>query len=159
MNLDKWAIRHHVSLVALTELRRMLISGDNLPLPEATPSSEAAAQAAVRLEASRAGSRLWRNNNGAGKLDSGSFIRWGLANDSASLNAACKSADLVGIKPVLVTSAHVGTTIGQFLSREIKRPGWRYSGTDREVAQLKWIEILTGMGGDACFATGEGTIK
>lgn len=159
MNLTAWAIRHHVSLAALAELRTLLIGGDMPHTADVAPSSEAAAQVAVRLEASRLGHRLWRNNVGAGKLDSGSFVRWGIANDSASMNACCKSADLIGIQRVMITQQHVGTIMGQFLSREIKRPGWKYTGTDREVAQLKWIEIITAMGGDACFATGEGTIK
>jgi hypothetical protein len=59
---------------------------------------------------------------------------------------------------VLITQDHVGKVIGQFLSREVKAAGWRYAGTDREKAQLKWAELITAMGGDACFAAGKGTI-
>jgi hypothetical protein len=52
----------------------------------------------------------------------------------------------------------VGMTIGQFVSREIKGSDWKFTGNERETAQLRWIELITGMGGDACFATDEGTL-
>lgn len=117
--------------------------------------SEATAQNLVRLAASRAGCRLWRNNVGAGYLTDGTFVRFGLANESAAVNKHIKSADLVGIRPVLITPDHVGQTIGQFLSREVKRPGWRYAGTAHERAQLAWAELVRSLGGDAAFTTGE----
>ena len=120
--------------------------------------SESSASDLIRLEASRLGIRLWRNNVGAGKLQDGSFIRWGLCNDSAALNREIKSADLIGIRPLLITPAHVGQVIGQFISREVKHPLWKWHGTDREVAQLAWVDLVNSLGGDACFATGEGTL-
>lgn len=106
-------------------------------------TSEAAIQTQLRVAASRAGWRLWRNNVGAGTLENGSHVRWGLANDSPAMNRAIKSSDLIGIKPG-----------GQFVCREMKRPGWKYTGTDREVAQLAFITLVNGMGGDAAFSTG-----
>jgi len=109
----------------------------------------------IRLQATRAGWRLWRNNSGAGKLENGSFVRWGLANDSAAVNCKIKSGDLIGIKPVLITPEMVGTVIGQFVSREVKCPGWKWHGTPHEVAQLQWQNIINSMGGDATFTTGE----
>ncbi len=120
--------------------------------------SEAALQNLVKLEASNKGCRLWRNNVGAAYMKDGSFIRYGLANDSATLNREIKSADLIGIRPVLITPDMVGTILGQFLSREIKASGWKYTGTDREKAQLAWAELILSLGGDAAFAVGEGTI-
>jgi hypothetical protein len=120
--------------------------------------SEMAILNAVRLEASQKGARLWRNNLGAVYTREGTFIRYGLANDSALMNASVKSADLIGIKPVLITHAHVGQVIGQFLSREIKSEHWRYAGTDREKAQIAWAELIISLGGDAGFTTGEGSI-
>ena len=63
-----------------------------------------------------------------------------------------------GELPEPVTPAHVGTVIGRFTSREIKAAGWAYRGTDREVAQLNWATLVNTLGGDACFATGEGTL-
>jgi hypothetical protein len=122
------------------------------------PPSEAASTAIVRLEAARLGILLWRNNVGAGVLQDGSFIRWGLANDSTQMNRQIKSADLIGIRPLLITPAHVGHTIGQFVSRECKRPGWKWCGNERELAQLEWAKLVNGAGGDAAFATGEGTL-
>ena len=142
MNLTQWAARHAVSDDALDELKRQVFG----MFPDAEVSghsSEAEVQAHARLLASKRGDRLWRNNIGAGTLDSGSFVRFGLANDSATLNAQLKSSDLIGIEH--------GT--GRFLSFECKRPGWRYTGTPREVAQLQWIGLVTSLGGRARFIT------
>jgi len=155
MTLDLWARRHGIPVAAITELRSLLGAGSE-PIVTSLPAgaSETAAQTAVRIEASRRGARLWRNNVGAGALDNGQFIRWGLANESKAMNQAVKSADLIGVLPVLITPEHVGTTIGQFWSVEMKRPGWRYTGTGREAAQMKWAEIVTSLGGRAEFSTG-----
>lgn len=120
--------------------------------------SESGISSDIRLEASQLGFRLWRNNVGALTTPAGQFIRFGLANDSAQLNRSIKSADLIGIRPILITQAHVGLTIGQFISREIKQPTWRYTGTERERAQLAWAELINSLGGDACFAIGRGTL-
>ena len=120
--------------------------------------SEAYIQSLVRLEASRKGARLWRNNVGAAVMQDGSFVRYGLANDSKAVNNAIKSADLIGIKPVLITLDLVGCTIGQFVSREIKASDWKYRGTDRERAQLAWALFILSLGGDAAFTNREGTI-
>jgi hypothetical protein len=120
--------------------------------------NESEVQSQVRLEAAHKHVYLWRNNIGAGKLQNGSFVRWGLANDSAALNAVLKSADLIGIRRVLITQDMVGKIIGQFVSRECKPMGWHYSGTLEEAAQLKWKMLITDMGGDAEFVTGIGSI-
>ena len=118
-------------------------------------TAESDAQDAVRLAARRAGAVLWRNNVGAGKLSNGSFIRWGLANESMLMNRGVKSGDLIGIEPVLITPAHVGLTIGRFVSAEVKAPGWRYHGTSREMAQKAWVDLVISLGGKAVFTTGE----
>lgn len=123
-----------------------------------TTKSEAAVQVAVRLEAARKGVALWRNNVGVLLDRRGVPVRYGLANDSSAVNANFKSADLIGIRPVLITPAHLGLTIGQFVSREVKAEGWRYTGDEREVAQLRWAELVLSLGGDAAFCTGEGTL-
>jgi hypothetical protein len=155
--LSEWAIRWQISYAALEDLRQRMGQINTDP-PLIVGQSESAVQSLVRLEASRLGKRLWRNNVGAGVLDNGSFIRWGLANDSDRLNQQIKSSDLIGISPVVITSAHVGHTLGVFMAREVKEAGWQYSGTAREKAQLRWLELINSLGGDAMFATGEGSL-
>lgn len=119
---------------------------------------EADVLALVKMEASRKGLRLWRNNVGAATDAHGNFFRYGLANETEAMNASIKSGDLIGIRPVLVTAAMIGATLGVFVSRECKRPGWTYRGTPREIAQLAWLELVNSLGGDAQFAAGEGTL-
>lgn len=156
MKLNEWAKKWDISFQALLDLHKIF----NLS-PESTDDygySESEIQNLIRIEASRAGSRLWRNNVGATSTESGGFLRYGLANDTPALNRVLKSADLIGIRPILITESHIGKTIGQFMSREVKKSGWAYTGTDREQAQLRWAEFITSFGGDACFATGTGTI-
>lgn len=120
--------------------------------------SEAEIQKQIRLEAANKGIYLWRNNVGATYTKDGAFIRYGLANDSTALNREIKSADLIGVKPILITPEMVGVTIGQFISREVKLTNWRYSNNDQEKAQLKWAELILSLGGDASFATGLGSL-
>lgn len=156
--LTDWAQRNGVSPGALQELRGMLGLLTSHVEQGQEPGSEAAVQSLIRMEAPRCGARLWRNNTGAGILDNGSFVRWGLCNDSAAMNKRIKSADLIGIRKVLIKPEHVGQAIGQFVAREVKRPGWKYTGTEREQAQLNFLGLVTSFGGDARFATGEGTL-
>jgi hypothetical protein len=158
MTLSAWAVRHTIPPAALAELRAILTGVPDSVPTEPQDGSEAALQNLVRLEASRVGGRLWRNNNGAGALSDGSYIRWGIANDSAAVNKVCKSSDLIGIRPVVIRPEHVGHTMGVFLAREIKAPGWKYRATEREQAQLRFIELIVGLGGDAAFASSEGSI-
>lgn len=131
------------------------------PLPAEAPGagkSEAWAQSVVRLEASEKGVKLFRNNVGALKDETGRLIRYGLGNDSAKMNEVIKSGDLIGIRPLLIQAHHVGHTFGQFVSREIKAPGWQYTGAGREAAQLAWANLINSCGGDAAFATGPGSL-
>ena len=117
--------------------------------------NEATVQAIVRERFSATtGGLLWRNNVGACKDERGNFFRYGLANDSAKMNEILKSADLIGIRPVVVTQDMVGKTIGQFVSREVKATDWKYKGTKREKAQLNWIKLVEQLGGDASFTNG-----
>ena len=151
-----WAVRWGVPQQALAELMRE-IGAHDVPR-NADGSSEARVQSEIRLEAPGAGVKLWRNNVGVLRDDTGRPVRYGLANDSPALNARIKSADLIGWRRVVITPAHVGQAIAQFVSRECKPSGWRYAGTDREQAQAKWAAMVTLDGGDACFATGKGTL-
>lgn len=115
-------------------------------------------QALIRLEAGQKGLGLWRNNVGAGYLQNGSFLRWGLANESKQMNTKFKSSDLIGIRRVIITPDHVGCQIGQFVGREIKPSNWVYTGTPHEQAQQAWNNLILSFGGDAGFATGVGTL-
>jgi hypothetical protein len=158
--LYQWAIDHGVGLAAIKDLEQRLGMTGGLEGASDRPAgsgSELLVQWDCRMEGARAGLRMWRNNVGALLDERGVPVRYGLANDTAALNKSIKSADLIGIRPVTITPAHVGRTLGQFVSRECKAPGWTYSGNPREVAQLKWAELIIGLGGDACFATGPGT--
>lgn len=159
MNLNEWAIQWGVPYAALEDLRRRVgaMLDERLPAADAG-ASEAAIQARIRLEASRKGMRLWRNNVGAGYSEDGSFMRWGLANDSASVNKVIKSGDLIGLRPVTIGPQHVGHVIGQFVSREVKAGSWVYRGTPREVAQLNWANLINSLGGDASFANKDDTL-
>ena len=116
-------------------------------------TNEATIQARLRLEWARRGDILWRNNVGALPDPRGVPVRFGLANDSAAVNAHVKSGDLIGIKRVLITPDMVGAVVGVFVSREVKAGGWRYAGTPREVAQQRWIDLVRSLGGDASFIT------
>lgn len=112
-------------------------------------------QQRLRLDAANAGWVLWRNNVGVFKTERGVPVRFGLANDSAQMNKRVKSADLIGIKPVLITQDMVGTVIGQFVSLEVKHGDWKPGeDPDREVAQQRWIDLVNNHGGDAKFTTG-----
>lgn len=153
--LAAWAARWGISPDALRDLEAMMVQGTDylVKKAEAAASSEMALVAQVRMSASRKGKRLFRNNVGAGKLENGSFVRWGLCNDSANLNDKVKSSDLVGISPVIIGPEHLGHKLGVFTAREVKRPGWKYRGTAEEQAQLRFIQLVQGLGGDACFTT------
>lgn len=148
MILSQWAARWGVSPEAMLDLQREFgMLGTEASSVARGGDSEAAVSKRVQLEASRVGARLWRNNVGAVYDAHGNFFRYGLANSSAAVNKRIKSSDLIGIRPD-----------GTFLAREVKRPGWKYTGKDREPAQLRFIQLVTGLGGDAAFATEEGTL-
>ncbi len=157
MILYEWAQRHRIPIDAIKELESLYGIIDR-PGVAATDLSEAAVQNNLRLEGSRKGVRLFRNNVGAFEDEDGRFIRYGLANESAQVNKVIKSGDLIGIRPLVVTPQMVGFTVGQFVSREAKPGSWRYTNTEREQAQLRWIQLINSLGGDAMFSSGEGTL-
>lgn len=120
--------------------------------------TEAEIQQEVRKRIAELGGAVWRNNKGAGKLENGSFVRWGLCNDSAALGARIRSADLIGIRPVLIGPEHVGLTIGQFISVECKASGWRPHDTEHEIAQRRWRDLVAGLGGYAVITCEPGGV-
>lgn len=145
MILHQWANKHNIPKAALYELLALMGAVSTMPeTSTALAGSEADLQFRIRAVASRKGIRLWRNNKGVAQSGNGRVVRYGLCNDSAAMDKIIKSSDLIGIKPN-----------GQFICREVKAPGWRYTGTEREQAQLKFIELVLSMGGDAAFTTTE----
>lgn len=154
--IHQWAAEHRIHPHAIATLLQRLGAGYTMITDTSMPqgASEGAVSQRVRLAAAASGMYVWRNNVGAMQDDSGRVVRYGLCNDTATLNKKIKSADLIGIKPVLITPAHIGITIGQFWSREVKHASWSWTGDDHEVAQLKWAELVIAKGGDAAFTTG-----
>jgi hypothetical protein len=116
--------------------------------------SESKVQAIEQLRAARRGAWLLRNNSGAMKDETGRQVRFGLGNISKKFNDVCKSPDLCGIEPVVITADMVGQTIGRALLRECKPEGWVYTGTAREVAQKKFLDKARSLGADAYFTNG-----
>lgn len=160
MNLTQWGIKWGIPIEAVQDLRREFGLVNTDPVPGNLTESEAAVQVRIRLEASKKGCRIWRNNVGAydERHPPSPGSRWGLANDSKQMNALIKSSDLIGIRPLLITQGHVGNIIGQFLAREVKKSAWSYSGDKREEAQLNFLNLVASLGGDAAFANSVGTL-
>lgn len=98
--------------------------------------------AQIRIAADQLGVSLWRNNSGVATNRDGRPVRFGLGNDSVKLNRAMKSSDWIGIGPD-----------GRFIALELKRPGWIYCATEREIAQLNFHLHVRRKGGIAGFVT------
>lgn len=115
--------------------------------------SEAAILNAVRLAASQAGFVLWRNNTGqawageATKLQDGSVL---IQNPRPLHAGLCKgSADLIGLRPIVITPDMVGQTIAQFVAIEVKNRRGRVSPE-----QAHFIAAVNAHGGDARIVRG-----
>ena len=153
-NLFTWAKKWGIPEEAAIDLRDQMGVG-LLPLnSDSTATTEEGVSKRVRLTEAAKGNLLWRNNVGAMQDDRGRVIRYGLANDSKAMNQRIKSSDLIGITPVTVTDDMVGNTVGVFTAIEVKKPGWVYVGSDREIAQRRFIELVMSRGGIAHFTNG-----
>lgn len=116
-------------------------------------ATESGVQADVILEASRRGVPLWRNNNGAMKIEN-RMVRFGLGNTSKRVNEGWKSSDAIGIRPTLIEQQHIGRTMGVFLAVEAKEPGWKLTpGDEHGQAQNNFIQSVRTFGGVAGFAS------
>lgn len=154
-DLLEWQRKHGITAEALADLVTMV----GLDAPRSTKGTpEARVQDEARLLASKMGWRLFRNNVGVLKDERGVPVRYGIANDSPAMNKRIKSSDLIGIRPVVITPDMVGSTIGQFVAREVKKAGWKYKGTEHEQAQLAFGTLVIGLGGDFKFYSGEGEL-
>lgn len=121
---------------------------------------ESAVQQRTRLELARLGALVYRNNVGACEDKQGRIIRYGLCNESAQMNRALKSSDLIGVVPVVVTPEMVGKTVGLFLAVECKKSDWYMTPSDtRAQAQLRFIELIKSVGGIGGFVTDPAQIK
>lgn len=161
-DLHAWATRHGIPADALADLQTTLAARDHAPPPidPARLAGEARVQSLVRLEAPAHGVWLTRNNVGATvDPDTGRLIRYGLANESKQQNQNVKSADLIGFRKRVILASDVGTVIAQFVSRECKAEGWRYTGSGREAAQAAWRDFINTNGGDAAFVSGPGSFN
>lgn len=157
MNVQDWALKWRVPVKAVYELFEIEIDS-SVKSKIKNFHNETDISKLIILEANQKGMRLWRNNVGATYNENGRFIRYGLANDSVKINKIIKSSDLVGIKPVVITQEYVGKILGQFVCREIKNVNWKFTNTEREQAQLNWINLINKMGGDAAFTNREGSL-
>ena len=115
---------------------------------------ESAVQQRTRLELARLGALVYRNNVGACEDKQGRIIRYGLCNESAQMNRALKSSDLIGVTPVLIQPHHVGRTLGVFTAIECKHSDWHMTPSDaRAQAQQRFIELIRSVGGIGGFVT------
>lgn len=125
------------------------------PINLLEPASESNVQAREQLKAAQRGAWLLRNNSGAFVDKTGRLIRFGLGNVSKGFNEVCKSSDLCGVEPVVITADMVGRTIGRAFVRECKPEGWEFNpNDDHEVAQLRFISKINELGGNAAFTDG-----
>ena len=151
MTFTDWCAKHPQAAADLAQV---------FAPPEVKPVSgpglsEQWAQQHARFDIARAGAMAWRNNVGVLPDKRGVPVRFGLANDSHAVNEKIKSGDLILAIPRVITPGMVGSTIAQFGSVELKSPGWVYSGSKREVAQLAWATLVRRLGGFATFSTGK----
>lgn len=93
---------------------------------------------AIRLAATEAGARLYRNNVGVARYPGGHRVVYGLYPGSS---------DLIGWTPVLIGEEHMGSTLAVFTSIEAKSPRGRLSQQ-----QELWIAAVRKAGGIAAVA-------
>lgn len=150
--LEQWAKDWNIPPQAVQDLHARMVREIQPSVSAAQALSETAVQTNIRLEASKQGIMLLRNNVGVLRDLRGVPVRYGLANESKAQNARLKSSDLIGIRRVLITPQHVGTTIGQFVSIEVKKQNWKWRGGEHELAQLRWNQLVNSYGGYGIFA-------
>lgn len=96
----------------------------------------------IMLACSKAGSILFRNNQGVAKYPDGSSVKYGICNPGGS--------DLIGFTPVTVTQAMVGKKVAIFTAVEVKTDSGR--ATDH---QINFINVVRKHGGRAGIARSE----
>jgi hypothetical protein len=154
VTLFEWAVKHRIAPEALRELCQTCLFLDE---PD-EGISEAIISKENRLDAANKNMYLFRNNRGAGRMESGNYVRYGLANESKKLGDSVKSADLVGWEPFIILPEHVGYRVARFLSVETKAGDWKFSGTLEEMAQVKWAALVNAEGGRAIITNRVGDL-
>lgn len=153
-SLIEWALKWKIPPEALREL----CESAQYIAPADDNDLEARVQSEVRLAAAKSGRYLFRNNRGAGKMASGTFVRYGLANDSKQLGDEFKSGDLIGWQPLVIRPEMVGRVVAQFLSVECKRRNWKPSNSLEDMAQNKWAALVNAQGGRAIITNTADTL-
>jgi hypothetical protein len=100
--------------------------------------SEQNIQQRIRLACSRGPVRLWRNNTGKLRDDSGRLVTFGLCPGSS---------DLIGYRSVTITPEMVGQTVAVFAAVEVKAPRGR--PTAEQTAFLEHVSAAGGLAGIA----------
>lgn len=97
--------------------------------------SEKNIQALIQMAATQNGVTVWRNNTGVLPTPDGGMLRYGLCRGSS---------DLIGIRPTVITQAHVGKTVGIFTALEVKTPSGKATPE-----QINFINAISRLGGIA----------
>ncbi|QHJ81688.1 MAG: hypothetical protein [Bacteriophage sp.] len=155
LTLLEWQRKHGITAEALADLADIVSltveAGD-------TDGSEKSVQDEARLLISKKGGRAFRNNKGVLPDKRGVPVRFGLCNDTPEMGKRLRSSDLIACVPIEITQEMVGTVIGQFTAIEVKKRGWHYTATEHEQGQLRFGELIIGLGGDFKFYNGEGEL-
>lgn len=136
--------------------------------------SEAPTVKRVMLAASKAGSRLFRNNRGQFyTIDGVQRLVAAVKNhDIPKMIESIKrlrmvragieapgSSDLIGLQPVKITPEMVGLTLGVLLCAECKAEGWKAPKDEHEREQAHFIEKMNEFGAIAFFITDADTLS
>lgn len=100
-------------------------------------SDELAVQNAIRLDLGHGPARLWRNNTGALKDQTGRLVRFGLCPGSS---------DIIGLRQITITPEMVGQTLAVFTAIEVKDSG---RPTPQQQAFLTMVQQAGGLAGIA----------
>ena len=100
----------------------------------------------IRLKASQMGVVLSRNNCGKFQDRNGRWVSFGVFSPGGS--------DLLGFRPIIVTSEMIGQRIAQFVAIEVKQPGKKPTPE-----QAHFIETVQKAGGLAGILTDPEQVK
>ena len=106
-------------------------------MPATNRSDELKIQNDIRLQlGADPAIRLWRNNTGALKDQSGRLVRYGLCPGSS---------DLIGLRQVTITPDMVGQTVAVFAAIEVKDRGRATADQERFIAAVSSLGGFAGV--------------